>query len=243
MTPKIGIGLCTYNRPDMAIRVAKAVRETTNSIYFVCSIDGGNIGNYDIEGLIGYCDEVIIGKNQGVIRNKNRLLAYLQNCDYIFLMDDDLIPLKSGWIEIYIEALRCTGYEHINYIHDLAKSVKITEKSYSGGVVIEYYKDLGGALMLMSKKCVEKVGIFDPEYKFYGYGHCDYTRRCQMAGLYPPVSLGHPHVKGIDPYLMLDMSVPTVTEDSVKKIYIEKNGARYNGGSPAINIPLRSFFS
>jgi hypothetical protein len=110
-------------------------------------------------------------------------------------------------------------------------------------MIIEYYKDLGGALMLMSKKCIDKVGIFDPEYKFYGYGHCDYTRRCQMAGLYPPIALGHPHIKDVDPFLILDMSIPAATEDSAKKACIVKNGVRYNGGSPAINIPLRSFFS
>lgn len=114
---KIGIGLCTYNRLDKALQTARAIKETTQGVNLVCSIDGGDFSKYHTEEFLNLGYEVLVGSNQGVVRNKNRLINYLQNCDYIFIIEDDLTPIKFGWVEKYIKALQCTGYEHINYIH------------------------------------------------------------------------------------------------------------------------------
>lgn len=241
MKIKIGVGLSTYNRPDMALRVIRAIRETTNGVNTVCSIDGGNIGSYNIAEMLKHCGEVIIGTNQGVVRNKNRLLNYLQNCDFIFIIEDDLIPIKNGWVEKYLEALKATGYDHMNFIHGLAQSNKCNEIKYPNDLTIEYYKDLGGALMVMTKRCINEVGIFDPDYKFYGYGHCDYTRRCQLANLYPPVKIGHPHIKGMEAYLKLDIHTSSSTDQDKKGAYIKANGTRYSSGSPMVKIPINNF--
>lgn len=240
MSYKVGIGLCTYNRPIIASRVALATRETTDNVNLVCSIDGGDIDSYDLPGLTRCCDEIIIGENKGVVQNKNRLLVYLQNCDYIFIVEDDIVPLKKGWVELYINALNNSGYGHLNYIHDLAKTHKVKDMEFQG-TILDYYEDLGGALMLMSKKCIDKVGLLDPGYNFYGYGHCDYTRRCEMAGEYPPINEGHPHIRGIDSYITLDMSLLSVTTESDKEMYLRKNGERYNSGSPQVNVPITDF--
>lgn len=239
--PKIGIGLCTYNRPDKALQTAKAIKETTQDANLICSIDGGYFSKYNIEEFTKLGYEVVIGENQGVVRNKNRIINYLQNCDYVFVIEDDLTPVKFGWVEKYIEALRCTGYDHFNFIHELAKSTKLKEKRYSDSITIGYYKDLGGALMVMTNKCLHQVGLLDPEYKFYGHGHTDYTRRCQQAKLYASSEEGHPHVMCIDEYLKLDLSIPSATESTARHNYIRINGMRFSKGSPKIYIPVKDF--
>lgn len=235
---KVGIGLCTYNRPDKALQTAKAIKETTQGVNLICSIDGGDFSKYNLEEFIKLGYEVIVGGNQGVVRNKNRIINYLQNCDFIFIIEDDLTPLKFGWVERYIKALQTTGYEHINYIHELARSQAPQEREYFDGITIEFHGALGGALMVMTNKCLQKIGILDPEYKFYGYGHCDFTRRCQQANEYPNL---HPHIKGIDEYLKLDIQIPSATESFEKKEYIRMNGIRFQNGSPRIHIPIKDF--
>lgn len=239
--PKIGIGLCTYNRPEKALEIMQAIRNSTDNVRLVCAIDGGDFLRYDLKRASELCDELIIGENRGMIENKNRLLVYLQNFDCVFLMDDDLVPIKKGWLELYLEALKVSGYEHLNYIHEIAKYTKLSEVKYTDEITLEYYKDLGGALMVMTKKCLDTVGILDPEYKFYGYGHCDYTRRCQMAGLCPSEAFGNPHIKGIEFYLKLDTNMESVTSESDKIKFMKINGARHCGGSKRVYIPIEEF--
>lgn len=238
---KIGVGLCTYNRPDKALQTARAIKETTQDVNLVCSIDGGFFTKYTIEEFtkIGY--DVIIGENQGVVRNKNRLINYLQNCDFIFIIEDDLTPIKAGWIERYIEALQCTGYNHFNFIHESARATIVNEKKYSDNLTVGYFRLLGGVLMVMTNKCINQVGILDPEYKFYGHGHTDYTRRCQAAKLYASPEEGHPHIMGIDDYLKLDLSIPSATESTARDNYIKINGMRFIKGSPVVHIPVKQF--
>lgn len=238
---KIGVGLCTYNRPDKALQTAKAVKETTQGVNLVCSIDGGDFSKYNIEEFLKLGYEVIVGDNQGVVRNKNRIINYLQNCDYLFIIEDDLTPMKAGWVELYIEALRCTGYDHINFIPETARATKIKEKKYSDSITLTYYGLLSGQLMVMTNKCLHQVGILDPEYKFYGHGHTDYTRRCQQAKLHASSEEGYPHVMGIDEYLRLDYTIPSITESTAKYNYIKLNGDRFRKGSPRICIPVNEF--
>lgn len=238
---KIGIGLCTYNRPDKALQTARAIKETTQGVNLVCSIDGGDLSKYILDEYTKLGFEVIVGDNQGVVRNKNRLINYLQNCDYIFIIEDDLTPVRAGWVEIYIEALRCTGYGHINFLNGLARNHEPKKREYSDSITMEYYGNLSGQLMVMTNKCIYEVGILDPEYKFYGYGHCDYTRRCQQAKLYASPEEGHPHIMGIDEYLKLDAYNPSITDPISRSNFIKINGMRYQKGSPNICIPVREF--
>ena len=240
-TSRVGVGLCTYNRPGKALQVAKAIRNTTKDIYLVVSIDGGDVLKYDLIEMGKYCDEIILGKNEGVVKNKNRLITYLQGCDYIFLIEDDLVPIKEGWVELYIKAMQATSYHHLNFIHLLARDKMISQR-VAGGINIAYYKNLGGALMIFTKKCLSLVGLFDPKYKFYGYCHCDYTRRCQLAGMYPK-DFGHPHLVDIDKYLVLDVSIPSATPSALRDTYVKSNGVRYQGGSPRVAIPLHEFYA
>lgn len=238
---KIGIGLCTYNRPDKALQTARAIKETTQDVNLMCSIDGGDFSKYKFEEFIKLGYEIVIGENQGVVRNKNRIINYLQDCDYIFIIEDDLTPVKAGWVEKYIEALQCTGYDHINFVPEMARATKVKERKYSDSITLIYYGLLSGQLMVMTNKCIQQVGILDPEYKFYGHGHTDYTRRCQQAKLYASSEEGHPHVMDIDDYLKLDLSIPSATESTARYNFVRINGIRFQSGSPRIHIPIKEF--
>src|SRR5690606_18641819 len=57
--------------------------------------------------------------NNGVAHAKNRLLQYLmdQECDYLFLLEDDVVPQRDKCITEYIKLHKETGIHHFNFAH------------------------------------------------------------------------------------------------------------------------------
>jgi hypothetical protein len=54
----------------------------------------------------------------GIARAKNKCLEQLDDCEHIFLFDDDCYPIKKGWHEIYIEASKYSGYQFFAHTRD-----------------------------------------------------------------------------------------------------------------------------
>ena len=65
----------------------------------------------------------------GIARAKNRCLKALEDCEHIFLFDDDIYPIKHGWAEFYIDAATKTGYKAFSLtmvdtnFHEIQKQV------------------------------------------------------------------------------------------------------------------------
>ena len=232
---KVGIGLITYNRPETCLRAAKAIRETSTNANYVCVIDGGDWRSYDDWIFNNYT--VIVGQNMGGLQNKNRALNYLQACDVIILIEDDLIPIKSGWVEYICNVLKETNYEHLTCVVPAnKKDIKLI--SLSGE--IELWPKVSGPLMVMTKKCLEKVGIGDPNYKGYGHGHTDYTRRCKKAGIYP--DHGWVNLKRFDEYFKYMGDIPATTSIEDRKKDLVHNSAYFKKDSNKIYIGFNELF-
>lgn len=120
---------------------------------------------------------------KGVAYGKNMCLYNLQDCEHVFLFDDDCFPKKEGWTDFFINS----GYNHLLYM---------TPKHYQKLMTIgnlEYYGLSAGAFMYMTKKAIDTVGYFNPDYKRYGYEHAGYTHRIYRQKLTPtkyPVLVG-----------------------------------------------------
>ena len=162
---------------------------------------------------------------------------HLQNCDHVFLFEDDLKPTKKGWDSLYINVHKESGIGLFNYcpkwVHDAETKPKNEIKVASGTVVMEYTHV--AQIMSMTKTTLQKVGALDPEYIGYGYEHCDYTRRCVIAGLFP--RNGYPFIKETWDYTQM-LDVPNTTTDSDRKPQLEHNGRVYGKGVPRLFIPF-----
>ena len=222
----IGVGVCSYKRPELATGTCKSILDTVDkskySITTVCSVD-----DIDTTGYAWIKDNfgLIWGPNSGISVNKNRLLKYLEGNDYIFLLEDDILLLKEGWIDLYLKAIQLTNYQHFNYIvSDYRAYIKDTVKygDITLGLTGPY---VNGVLMIMTKKCIGVVGGFDEKYKMYGYEHADLTKRCRYASLYPKES--HVHVMEASSYVDFLPSKSCLSDEDKKK-YIDINAPIYN---------------
>lgn len=111
-------------------------------------------------------------ERKGVAYRKNECLRALKDCDYVFLLDDDVSIIKDGWIENFI---RNSKYlPHLLYLNENHRPVFIG-KEY--GV----YNDCGGVFMFMTKECIDKVGAFNESFFLWGFEHAEYSKRICYA--------------------------------------------------------------
>ena len=108
---------------------------------------------------------------QGISEAKNACLALLDDCDDIFLFDDDCYPKWHGWEDPYM----LSGWMHLSYTFNR----KIVEKAKG----ITKYELPSGCMIYLRREVLDVVGGFDTEYKGYGYEHVDFSQRIFNAGL------------------------------------------------------------
>ena len=185
---KIGVGIITYNRPEL-------LRKCVNSLIpaqidEVVVVNDGNPLPFDIGN-----GKLIENKtNLGVGKSKNKALSYLmeKGCDYLFLIEDDIFIKDISVFERYIEASKITGIQHFNFSQH-----GMMNKSWPGGnpnprIIIDYskiklplYPHCVGAFSFYTRKCLDNIGLIDERY-FNACEHVDHTYEIIKAGMHPP---------------------------------------------------------
>ena len=199
---KIGVGVITCNRPEF-------FRECFNSlpkdkIDEIVVVNDGKPLPFDIsKGVV-----LDNPKNVGVGVSKNRALKYLfdKGCDYIFLLEDDMLIKRDDVFEAYINAYKQSGIHHFNYgpgspfnrkqtiqNFDLHNRHLLEQHSDPNPKMIVDYKEVKIALYehtvamfsFFTREVIEKVGYIDEEY-YNAWEHVDHTYRIIKAGYHPP---------------------------------------------------------
>ncbi len=152
---KIGIGITTYgNRKTPALEM---------------------IRNYTTNAKIATVD------CKGIAKAKNMCLALLDDCEHIFLFDDDCWPKINSWFVPYV----LSGINHLSYTFNrkvLNENNGITE-----------YELPSGCMLYINRKCLDVVGGFDEAFEGYSYEHVNYSQRVFNAGLTPACYLDVTH--------------------------------------------------
>lgn len=182
---KIGIGIITCDRPDYLKKLVKSL----NGI----SVDNLIIINDGEKQLAGGQINVYnnIPPKQGVGKAKNQALKHLKDCDYIFLLEDDIVIKDKTVFEKYIEASKLSGIQHFNfafhgtdnYLPDKSPAVRL-KLDYSSTVSVCLYPNVYGAFSMYTKKCIEEVGLMD-EFYYNAMEHVDHTAAIIKAGMHP----------------------------------------------------------
>ena len=102
MSTKIGVGIITCNRPDYLTGLLDSLVHCKESINELVVVNDGQ----PIEVSLFKGEYILNKTNLGVGKSKNKALKYLldKNCDYIFLIEDDVIIFDSNVFQKYIEA-------------------------------------------------------------------------------------------------------------------------------------------
>ena len=111
---KIGVGVITCNRPDYLRNLLNSIIPCHSVIdELVVVNDGKPIVNFDLSKGKWIDNET----NLGVAKSKNKAMKHLfnKNCDYIFIIEDDMLIKDKTIFEQYVTAHKVSGIHHFNY--------------------------------------------------------------------------------------------------------------------------------
>jgi GT2 family glycosyltransferase len=203
MSGKIGLGLITCNRSHYLKSLLDSLKPCADQINELVIVNDGK--PVDVELFKG--EWILNEKNLGVGKSKNKAMKHLldKGCDYIFIVEDDMVVLDEEVFQKYIEAYKMSGIQHFNYgpgspfnrkqdiqfdLHNRHELKQDTEPNPK--MILDYknckialYEHTVAMFSFFTKEVLEKVGLIDDEF-YNAWEHVDHTYRIIKAGYHPP---------------------------------------------------------
>tara|TARA_R110002153_G_scaffold23408_3_gene75976 strand:- start:1926 stop:2756 length:831 start_codon:yes stop_codon:yes gene_type:complete len=200
-TEKIGLGIVTCNRPEFVSKCIESI--DLKMVDEKVIVNDGTI-KVDHTGFF-----IINNKeNIGVGKSKNKLLKHLydKGCDYIFILEDDMLILDNNVFNKYIEAHKASNIHHFNYgpgspfnrkqnmefdLHNRHELDQHSEPNprkiidYGNDVKISLFQHTVAMFSFFTRKVIEEVGYIDEDF-YNAWEHVDHTYRIIKAGYHPP---------------------------------------------------------
>lgn len=213
----IGIGITVHNRNETALHTIEQIKKYAPDNCKIVIVDDASkvpLENTDFRFNV----------NVGISRAKNKCFELLDDCDHIFLFDDDCYPVVQGWEKPYIES----GINHLSFTFDrLANSRQNGNKVILSKENVIIYNNPCGCMCYFTKRCLEVVGGFNPIYNVYGYEHVDLSVRIYNAGLTENKFMDIPN--SINLFYSLDYHCAISSSVGISKgIYIRENKRIYD---------------
>jgi len=189
---KIGIGIVTCNRPKFFLKCFDSIPEDYLLVVVNDGSDFEDIDKLKSKREFQYFHNKM---NLGVGKSKNILFRYLldNNCDHIFIIEDDIIVKDKNVFKKYIEASKLTGLEHFCFgYHGPANRGGISKGEPTPRFIIDYKKlkiafnaNSVGAFCYYSKNALQKVGLIDEDF-LNAFEHVEHSYRISKAKLCTP---------------------------------------------------------
>jgi GT2 family glycosyltransferase len=188
---KIGLGLVTCNREDFCNRVIESIPlDKLDSFVIVNDGKPYSDGIYpDPEA----CKVIQHSSNMSVGVSKNDALRYMMNtdCDFLFLIEDDILIKNPDVFNKYIELYEKSGIEHFNFgyhgpanKHSQTKEPKPKYRVNYDGISMALNHHCVGAFSFYTRNCIEKCGYIDERY-VNCWDHVCLTYKIIKQGLHP----------------------------------------------------------
>ena len=187
------LAVTTFNRKDRLKKLVNSFvknNQKAGKWLLIIADDGSADGTIEyIENLVIPNTPISLIKNnrQGVHHQFNTIVKQLEefDFDYCFKCDDDIEFLKPGWENLYINAIKKSGYDHLCHFDPAWRPEKNLKRPVIKNGLISYCKakDVQGAFFTLTPGVIRKVGYMDTKnFGFRGVGHIDYTIRACRAG-------------------------------------------------------------
>lgn len=181
-----GVAICTYNRAVYLHEMIQSVLDTTTQDTRIVVCDDGSTDETYYTAAQFPNVLYVRGPNLGVAANKNRALWSLQDCAFLCILEDDLVPKETGWFDKYQNAALTTGIHHFCRVQD--KYVEETVPDFSAWMQDKGYTPIYGPtprgdLTFITNRVVQEVGAFNPKFRGAGYAHGEWSRRVAKAEL------------------------------------------------------------
>lgn len=212
---KLVLGITTYNRRDYLQACIETFLNTRSTEYewvIIVADDGST------DDTLEYLENLVIPHELHIIKNKRRYACGQTNtifelCQKIsfdigFKVDDDLVFMKKGWDDLYVDAMERSGWQHLVYRNQKVynelrqrdepgfQAIPLTfDKSGLCEAIADVNMCYGtGPFYSFTPDMIKKVGYCDePNFPIRGQWHVDYHIRCCRAGfndadhLYDPI--------------------------------------------------------
>ena len=172
----IGVGIITCNRIDMYKKCRDSIQES-----WYDELVTVNDGEQSIICHVG--DYIETAGGEGVGKAKNKAIKHLleKNCDYIILVEDDML-FKGNLFEQYIKAHKKTGIHHFMFAYHgpankagISKGEPVPRKVIDYGTIkIALNQHCVGAVCFYTRECLDKVGLYDETYT-NAFEHVDHS--------------------------------------------------------------------
>lgn len=168
----IGIAITTKDRPDvLKFTIDQHLKNLCPAKYLIVDDNStDNVFNESYSRLLGeyHYNNVRLG----VAKSKNVCIKKL-DVDHLFLFDDDCFPIKQGWWKPWVDS----GVDFMTFGCEDTISI---EKRENG---LTYWNGHHGCALYLTRKCIEVIGGFDPDFGLYGFEHSELAQRVLKSGI------------------------------------------------------------
>lgn len=188
----IGVGITTRNRSEVLDACLRHFDQFSTIVDRLVVVDDNSEETHR-ERLTTALTHVSIphvlrssDKRLGISKAKNACLAALQDCDHVFLFDDDAWPQKEGWEEYWIKCSKVNKIGHSMWLCDypgLNTVIRKTGTVGSGTTEMSVFNNCLGVALYFSRNCLQALGGYDTSAEnVYGYEHAQMSTRAKQAG-------------------------------------------------------------
>lgn len=203
---KVSVVILNWNRKEMLLDCLRSIKELDYPLYEIIVVDNASTDGSVQAVREKYPDVVLIenDKNYGAIGGKNIGLrrALQSDVEYIYMQDNDIVAAKDALTKLVevAEADSRVGmvgvmmYDYskpdtilsaggiIDWTQNISRGRGDNEKDVGQFNKIEPVDYLWGGALLIRKRILEKVGLFDEDYVGYWFEDSDLSVRVSKAG-------------------------------------------------------------
>lgn len=201
---KIGVGIITCNRPEYLNNLLRTIPIT--KIDKLVVVNDGDVKNKIELAYPGTWLQNETNLGVGISKNKAMGFLYGYGCDYIFIIEDDMLILDENVFDKYIAAYKASGIHHFNYgpgspfnrkqdiAFDLHNRHLLNQHSepnpklvidYGNNIKVSLFEHTVAMFSFFTREVLREVGYFDEEF-YNAWEHVDHTYRIIKAGYHPP---------------------------------------------------------
>jgi glycosyltransferase involved in cell wall biosynthesis len=239
---KVGLGIVTCDRLDYLSQSLNSVMDNCRDLDVLTVVNDGqhfSKGTTDkwMSKYLGRMAEFYISEHdqpyQNVATGKNDIIERLadRNCDYIFLMEDDMVIKSPDIFEAYIRASLDSGIMHMNFAKHGTANMLPDGVTPNPRQVVNYnnsrvglYKNCVGSFSMYHKDVIDSIGYMDTKFH-NAFEHVEHTYRAVEAGFHPPFWWFADLERSEDYITEIENSIENTTRKDVQEHVI--NGFHY----------------
>lgn len=200
---KLVMGVKTWNRVDYVREFVETFLNTYNPRYdwtLIVADDGSTDGTLEYLRNLQCPVPIRLIENQSAYAcgqfNSINDVAMEMGFDVCFHADDDIIFTRPGWDDLYLNAMECSGFQHLVYKNH-EQHLELTRRQRDASFQlppeqidvsatcssIVNAESCGGAFYTVTPEVLNRVGYADESnFPIRGQWHIDFTLRCVRAG-------------------------------------------------------------